>query len=171
MFKKLAFRGLNYRDLDRFDSHDLKRDEIKSFYQTFDFIELVKKWPEIVGPKMAQVTSPLKLKQDSLFVITKHASYSHELSYLGEDIKREIFKALPNLRPILKKLVFQTQEAYFRPKEEVKGIGAADPVPKLHPQSPQYKLLRAEAERLFQDVADEDLRSLMISIFMQSKSV
>ena len=40
MFKKIDFKGLNYRDLDRFDSHDLKRNEMHSFYQTFDFLEL-----------------------------------------------------------------------------------------------------------------------------------
>ncbi len=103
MFKKINFRGLNYKDLDRFGSHDLKRDEMHSFYQTFDFLELIKKWPEIVGPKMSPVTSPLKIKYDTLFIVTKHATFSHELSYLAEEIKHEIFKVFPELKMIIKK--------------------------------------------------------------------
>ena len=149
MFKKIDFKGLNYRDLDRFDSHDLKRDEMHSFYQTFDFLELIKKWPEIVGLKMCQVTSPLKVKQDSLFIMTKHSIYSQELSFLSEEIKGEIFKVFPKLRPVIKKLVFQTQENFFTPKSEVLVLKEAELKQKLHPQSPRYKILKVEAERLF----------------------
>lgn len=171
MFKKLRFGGLNYRDLDRFKEHDLKRDEMKSFYQTFDFLDLLKKWPAIVGPKMAKVTSPLKIKNDSLFVVTTHSTYSHELSYLAEDIKREIFKALPELKHVIKKLAFETQENYFKEREKTTAESPLQlqPLkPRLHPQSPQYKLLKAEAERLFSDVEDAELRSMMISIYIQT---
>lgn len=167
MFKKLDFKGLNYKELDRLGSHDLKRDEIHSFYQTFDFLDLIKKWPEIVGPKLAQVTSPLRLRQDSLFVMTKHAVYSQELSFLSEQIKTEIFKVLPELKPIIKKLVFQTQESFFEQKQ-VAEQKLGEMVQKLHPQSPKYKLLKAEADRLFKDVPDEELRSMLTSIFIQS---
>lgn len=168
MFKKINFEGLNYKDLDRYGSHDLKRDEMQSFYQTFDFLELIKKWPQIVGPKMCQVTSPLKIKQDSLFVITKHASFSHELSYLSEEIKAEIFKVFPKLKPVIKKISFQTQEGFFQ--ERKSGPVATEKAsPKLHPQSPQFKILKMEAERLFSDVPDEEMKSLMISIYIQSR--
>ncbi len=62
MFKKIDFKKLNFNDLDRIDAHDIKQDEMRSFYLTFDFLDLIKKWPEIVGHKLAQVTSPLRLK-------------------------------------------------------------------------------------------------------------
>ncbi len=168
MFKKLSFARLNYKDLDRFKEHDLKRDEMKSFYQTFDFISLLKKWPDIVGPKMAKVTSPLKLRNDSLIVVTTHSTYSHELSYLSEDIKLAIFKALPELKPIIKKIVYETQENYFVQRDKVAVEKAVEQKPKLHPQSPQYKLRKSEAERLFGNIEDPELRSLMISIFIQA---
>ena len=168
MFKKLSFGRLNYKDLDRFKEHDLKRDEMKSFYQTFDFISLLRKWPEIVGPKMAKVTSPLKLKHDSLIVVTIHSTYSHELSYLSEDIKLAIFKALPELKPIIKKIVYETQENYFKLRDQVAVEKTIEQKPKLHPQSPQYKLRKAEAERLFGSIEDPELRSMMISIFIQA---
>ena len=167
MFKKLGYKRLNYGDLDRIDSHDIKRDEMHSLFLTFDFLDLIKKWPEIVGEKLAAVTSPLKIKQDSLFVITKHSSYSQELSFSSEMIKKEVFKQFPNLKPIVKKLAFQTQENFFEQKLiKEKELALA---PKLHPQSPKYKILKQEAERLFSDVVDSELRDSLISLFIQSK--
>ena len=169
MFKKLDFKRLNYGDIDRVDSHDIKRDELQSFYLTFDFLDLIKKWPEIVGTKLATVTSPLKIKQDCLFVITRHSSYSQELSFLAETIKKEIFKEFPNLKPILKKLAFQTQENFFDKKEEKQVYSSQLQSSKLHPQSPLFKMLKLEAERLFGDIEDPELKSALISLFIQSK--
>ena len=168
-FKKIDFKGLNYRDLDRFGSHDLKRENLHSFYQTFDFLQLIKKWPDIVGPKLSGVTSPLKIKSDSLFIMAKHASYSHQLSFLSEEIKSEIFKVLPELKNIIKKLVFQTQENYFKQQDSVQEAQRNPPAPKLHPQSPQYKILKMEAERLFSGVEDQELKEILTSIFIQSR--
>lgn len=167
MFKKIDFNGLNYKDLERFDSHDLKRENIHSFYQTFDFLELVKKWPEIIGPALSAVTSPLKIKGDSLIIMSKHASYSQNISFLSEEIKQKIFALFPALKPIIKKLNFQTQESYFNQKqvEEAKKVVP----PKLHPQDPRYKILKLEAERLFGDIEDKELKDLMMSIFIQSR--
>lgn len=168
MFKKIEFKGLNYRELERFDSHDLKRENLHSFYQTFDFLQLIKKWPQIVGPKLSPVTSPLKIKNDSLFIMAKHASYSHQLSFLAEEIKNEIFKVLPELRHVIKKLVFQTQENYFNQVQDTE-VQRPKTQPKLHPQSPQYKILKMEADRLFSDIPDAELKELLTSIFMQTR--
>lgn len=168
-FKKIDFKGLNYKELDRFGSHDLKRENLHSFYQTFDFLQLIKKWPEIVGPKLSGVTSPLKIKSDSLFIMAKHASYSHQLSFLSEEIKTEIFKVFPQLKPVIKKLVFQTQENYFNQPESVEEAKKNPPAPKLHPQSPQYKILKMEADRLFAGVEDQELKEILTSIFIQSR--
>ncbi|HXH30411.1 MAG TPA: DUF721 domain-containing protein [Bacteriovoracaceae bacterium] len=171
MFKKIDFKGLNYKELDRFDRHDLKRETLLAFYQTFDFLDLIKSWPEIVGATMSLVTSPMKLKNDSLYIITKHSVYSQELSFLSEEIKKEVFKVFPKLRPVLKKLVFQTQENFFTTKEATAAkIKESTAALKLHPQSPQYKKLKLEADRLFNDIPDPELREIMTSIFIQSRS-
>jgi hypothetical protein len=171
MFKKIVFKGLNYNDLDHLQEHDLKRDELKSFYQTFDFLELIKRWPDIVGEKLAKVTSPLKIKGDCLFVITIHSSYSQELSFLGETIKKEIFKIFPELKSIINRLAFQTQEAFFRAKPQEDNHVHPTQMTSLHPQNPKYRLLKLEAERLFGDVKDEDFKQKLISIFIQSKNL
>jgi hypothetical protein len=169
MFKKLGFKSLNYKELDRYDPFDLKRDEIQSFYQTFDFFDLIKKWPQIVGPKLAPFTSPLKLQQGSLFIITRHSVYSQELSFLSEEIKTEIFRILPKLRPVIKKLVFQTQEKFFEQRQEQEDIQLKTQTPRLHPQSPQYKKLKLEAESLFANIEDPEVKAMMISIYIQSR--
>lgn len=167
-FKKIAFKGLNYKDLERYDSHDLKRETLHSFYQTFDFLDLVKKWPEIIGPALAQVTSPLKVKGDSLIIMSKHASYSQNISFLSEEIKEKIFVLFPQLKPVVKRLNFQTQESFFNQKAVQEEQKKAQ-IPKLHPQDPKYKLLKIEAERLFADVADPELKEILTSIFIQSR--
>lgn len=168
MFKKLDFKGLNYKELDRYDSHDLKRENLHSFYQTFDFLELVTKWPEIIGPALAKVTSPLKIKGDSLIIVSKHASYSQNISFLSEEIKQKIFALFPQLRPVIKKLNFLTQEAFFK-EQEMEAAKKTAEIPKFHPQDPRFKVIKAEADRLFGDIEDQELKQLLTSIFIQSR--
>lgn len=167
MFKKIDFKGLNYSDLERYDSHDLKRENLHAFYQTFDFLDLVKKWPDIIGTALAQVSSPLKIKGDSLIIVAKHASFSQNISFLSEDIKLKIFQQFPELKKVIRKLNFQTQENFFNQtntQQEQKKT-----VQKFHPQDPKYKLMKIEAERLFGDIPDQELKDILTSIFMQSK--
>jgi Dna[CI] antecedent, DciA len=168
MFKKIDFKGLNYKELERYDSHDLKRENLHAFYQTFDFIELVEKWPQIIGPALSKVTSPLKIKGDSLIIMSKHASYSQNISFLSEEIKQKVFSLFPQLKPIIKKLNFQTQESYFNQKEN-REEATKTLAPKFHPQDPRFKVLKVEAERLFQNVEDEELKKLLTSIYIQSR--
>lgn len=168
MFKKINFKGLNYKELEKYDSHDLKRENLQSFYRTFDFLDLVQKWPEIIGPAMSKVTSPLKIKGDSLIIMSKHASYSQNISFLSEEIKQKIFVLFPELKPVIKKLNFQTQESYFN-EQKVQAEAVKTEPKKFHPQDPKYKMLKLEADRLFADVADPELKNILISIFIQSR--
>lgn len=168
MFKKIDFKGLNYKELEKYDSHDLKRENLQSFYRTFDFLDLVHKWPEIIGPAMAKVTSPLKIKGDSLIIMSKHASYSQNISFLSEEIKQKIFVLFPQLKPVIKKLNFQTQESFFNEQKTQEEVAKAEPK-KFHPQDPKYKMMKLEADRLFADVEDPELKNILISIFIQSR--
>ncbi len=170
MFKKIEFKGLNYDELDRYDAHDLKREKLHTFYQTFDFINLIKSWPDLIGPSLAAVTCPLKIKGDTLIILSKHASYSQNISFLSEELKRKIFILFPELRPVVKRLNFQTQENFFRPGGRTSEVAAGKPpAPKFHPQDPRYKILKSEADRLFADVPDPELRAILTSIYIQSK--
>lgn len=167
MFKKLDFKRLNYAELDKLDAHDIKRDQMQSFYQTFDFFDLIKAWPDLVGPKLATVTSPLKIGNGTLFVISAHAAFSDTLSYTTPMILEKIFIQFPNLKKVIKGISYQTQEGFF--KQRVEQQATQSQAPKLHPQSPKYKLLKLEAEKLFQDVEDQEVKASLISIYIQSK--
>lgn len=167
MFKKLDFKGLNYKDLDRFGTHDQKRENMHNFYQTFDFLNLVTKWPDIIGQALAKVTSPMKIKGDSLIIVSKHASYSQNISFLSEEIKQKIFAYFPELKPVIRKLNFITQEGFFKEQEIV--LEKEKNLHKMHPQDPKVKVLKIEAERLFAEVEDKELKEILTSIFMQSK--
>jgi hypothetical protein len=60
-----------------------------------------------------------------------------------------------------------TQESFFNEKatpDEIKPQKL-----KLHPQDPKFKILKLEAERLFSDIEDTELKAMLISIFIQSK--
>lgn len=170
MLKKLTFNGFNYNDLERISSTDQKRKEdVLSFYQTFDFLGLVKKWPDIVGSQLAKVTSPLRIKFSSLVVVTIHPSYSHELSYMVDPIKEGIFKEFPQLRTVIQGISFQAMPQFFQQKniiqqnEEMKIQQNT-----LHPRSPQYQLLYSRAVKLFEHVEDPELKETLVNIYIQS---
>jgi hypothetical protein len=166
MFKKIDYKSLSYKDLERYHSHDIKREKLKSFYETFDFIDLIENWPNIVGTSLSEVTSPLKIKNDSLIIVSKHSSYSQNISFLSEQIKNNIFILFPNLKNIIKKLNFITQEKFFSISKNM--TIKKNQEHQLHPQSPKYKILKSEAEKVFSNVEDETLRDLFISIYIQS---
>lgn len=170
MLKKLSLNGFNYNDLDRISSTDYKRKEdALSFYQTFDFLSLLNKWPEIIGPQLAKVTSPLRIKHGALVIITIHPTYSHELSYMSDAIKNAIFKEFPQLRSIIQQISFQAMPQFFAQKniiqqnEEFKIQQNT-----LHPRSPQYQLLHAKASKMFEHIEDNELKEQLISIYIQS---
>lgn len=170
MLKKLSLYGFNYKDLERISSTDSKRKEdAYAFYQTFDFLSLLETWPRLVGDKLAKVTSPLKIKFSSLIVATIHPSYSHELSYHVEPIKEAIFKEFPHLRNVITNIQFQTMPQFFQQKSIIeKSQELKKEQNTLHPQSPQYRLLSAKANKLFGHIEDPELKKMMINIYIQS---
>ncbi len=170
MLKKLSLSGFNYKDLDRISSSDYKRKEdVYSFYQTFDFLGLLKKWPDIVGPQLAKVTSPIKIKFGDLVVVTIHPSYSHELSYHADPIKTAIFKEFPELRNVIKNISFMAMPHFFQQKNMIeKNEEIKIQQNTLHPQSPQYRMLYAKAQKTFEHIEDEELKKTLTNIYIQT---
>ncbi len=167
MFKKINFSKLNYKELNEISNFSLKKDEITSFYQTFDFLDLLKKWSDIVGHPLSRVTTPLKIKFDALIILTRHSAYSQELSFLQEEIKLQIFKEFPELKKVIKKILFQTDEQFFRNKERIEQkLSPQKSI--LHPMSPEFRIKKSQGEKLFNHINDEELRKILVSIFIQS---
>jgi hypothetical protein len=141
----------------------------------FDFFTLIKKWDLIVGDKLAKVTCPLKINFKTLIVLTKHSIYSNELNYVSEAIRKKIFAYFPTLIGKFDKIKYQTSNDHFRTREEnVEDNIKIDLQEKnkrkfLHPLSPEYKRLREEAIQFYGPIEDNELKEVMIHLFIQSK--
>lgn len=145
--------------------------------ELFDFLTLISRWHEIVGPKLSKVTVPLKNQNKTLTILTNHSAYSQSLSMMEETIKSKIFKAFPELKGKVQRLNFMVSTQHFdQQRDDLLNRASAKKEDKteakkqntLHPQSPQYKALREQAMQEFADF-EGDLKEQMISLYIQSR--
>jgi hypothetical protein len=100
---------------DVFEKKRFKNTKTKHFKNedSFDFIQLIQSWEDIVGAPLAKNTHPQKIQYGTLTILTKHATYAQELSYLSQELLKNIYKKYPSLRPHVKKLNFKTSYQFF----------------------------------------------------------
>lgn len=168
MFKKL---GSFFTDSSTPQKSQGKKSKYKGYHQGFDFLNLIKNWEKIVGAKFSKTTIPLSNQYGNLVILTNHPAISQNLSFLEEDIKKNIFKEFPTLVGKINRIYFQTNSAFFEKKMEEalkRGHGTDKNGPSLHPYSPKYLKLKREADQIFQDIDDEELKNLLISIYIQN---
>lgn len=143
----------------------------------FDFLSLVRIWPEIVGPKLSQHTLPVKNSRGVLTVLTDHPAYGQELSFLQTVLIKKIEARFPSLKNQIKRLLFQNDPTFFVTKTNMMaklGAGNKDQekkqemVAKLHPHSPQVKAARKEAEENFKHIEDEEAKKSLVSLYIQT---
>lgn len=146
--------------------------------EIFDFLELIERWEEIVGPKLAKVTIPLKNQGQTLTILTNHSAYSQALSYMEETLKSKLFQIFPLLQTKIKKFNFQVSTAHFdKTKADLEkraNLGKKAQVLKkqqttFHPQNPAYKKMKAQAEAEFSHIEDEEIRKSLVSIYLQNQ--
>jgi hypothetical protein len=141
--------------------------------ELFNFLELVEKWPEIVGPRMSQHTVPLKNDRRILTILTNHSAFSQQLGFMEEVLKKKIFETFPDMEGKIKGIKFQTNSSHFDQKmKQKKIVEKKKEVVKqttLHPYSPQYKKLKAEAESLLSDMSDAEAKESLVSLYVQMK--
>lgn len=133
----------------------------------FDFIHLVQNWEKIVGPMLAQNTVPLKIKADYLIVITKHAIFSQELGFMTPIILKKITQLFPKFNNQFNKIKFINSEKYFTvvpPKSLEKNNLKSK---QGHAFSPDYQRKLMHAQKMFQHIEDEEIRDLLVSLFLQ----
>ncbi|MBP5296655.1 MAG: DUF721 domain-containing protein, partial [Bacteriovoracaceae bacterium] len=149
--------------------------------EVFDFFQLVAAWPQIVGPRVALQTLPLKNTGTALTILVGHPTYAQQLSFMEDNLRQKIITLFPNLRSKIKRFFFQTNPRFFREekqrqarilaqaKAEVAAPMAAVARPWiLHPQSPEYQRLYTEASQQLANVEDEELKQQLISIYIQA---
>ncbi len=138
----------------------------------FNFLELIKVWPEIVGEKIAEHTVPLKNTYQTLVVLSDHSAFSSALSYMEMDLKRKILNKFPRLASSVKQLKFVVDSNYFKAQKNLQEntVTKKNKFTPPHPYSPEYKKLKAEAESLFSDIEDAEMKQKLISLYYQVKS-
>jgi len=145
--------------------------------EVFDFLSMLKKWPEIVGPKLAEHTLPVKQSRGTLTVLTDHPGYGQELSFLQQPLIRKIEKFFPAIKGKITRLLFQDDPMFFKTKMEMMQklspkVSEPEKIQnaiKYHQHSPEYKAVKKEAESQFEHITDEEVKKSLVSIFIQTK--
>ena len=159
-----------------YDSRSTKKGAFSD--QTFDFFALIEAWPEIVGQRLGKYTIPLKNNNNCLTVLTNHSAFSQDLGFLEEEIKKKIFKRFDSLNGKISRINFIYNTQHFQTQVEMAQNFTKAPSEKekikdeiiFHKFSPQYKALKSEADDLFNDLDDEEVKESLTSIFIQNKS-
>ncbi len=162
MWKKLNFKAI--APSVRGEGHT-SQEEWQRFVEGFDFFELVTAWRDLVGEKLAEVSIPLRLKNRTLFILTRHPAIADQMSYLERILLPKIAERFPLAKPMLDRIAFESNESFFLQRRAQHSRPAP---PRLHPYSPEYRRARAEAEALFSTVSDPTERERWISLYIQS---
>ena len=167
MWKKLEFKApLEPHNAVKRAPGDAAKNDWQEFVQTFDFLELIREWRTIVGEMLASQSVPMRLKNRTLFILTRHPAFSEQLSYLSVELIQKITKRFPVLGPQMERLAFESNESFFI--DRAKKVAPKPLPPSPHPFDPAVRKARAEAEKIFIDVEDPTERERWISLYLQT---
>lgn len=137
----------------------------------FNFLQLIKDWQSIVGDFMAQNTIPLKIRSGTLIISTKHSIFAQELSFLAPTLLKKIKEKFPELDGKLNKIHFSysdfTAKQFDTPQKQ-KEINK--PKKEIHRFSPEYQYKVQNAQKLFSDISDDELREQLINFYISNPS-
>ena len=133
----------------------------------FDFLKLIKNWPRIVGPQLAQHTLPLKINGGKLFIMTAHSLYAQQLQNFERDIIKKIVDLWPNSKTQIKEIAFQATEYFDSIKaQQNQGLQAKreltqnDPN-KHHQFDPNYIKIRERVRTELPQMEDQEVQALL----------
>lgn len=148
-----------------------KNDTLKD---SFDFLSLIKAWKEIAGDKLSEHTIPLKNQNGTLMVLSNHSAFANELKFMELPLKKKIFERFPNLERSISNIKFIVDSTHFNQQYEqfiAPTLKAnKEKAQTLHPYSPVFRKLKKEAEEIFGDMEDQEMREKLISLYIQSGS-
>lgn len=138
----------------------------------FNFLNLIRSWKDIAGAKFAEHTIPLKNQNGTLVILSNHSVFANELSYHELVLKQKIFILFPSLEKSIKNIKFivdsthfsQQYDQFVAPQEKNKN----EVHQQFHKHSPEFKRLKKEADELFSDIEDAELKEQMTSLYIQS---
>lgn len=133
---------------------------------TFDFLYLVKNWDKIVGKMLSENTIPLKVRNTSLIVMTKHSIFSQELSFMSQQIIDNIENLYPKFRGHIKSIKFSHGKFSSDEFNTVKKKVDAPAKPKNHKFDPQAQQKKLKAKEMFSDVEDEEIQAILERLYI-----
>ncbi len=136
----------------------------------FNFLQLIKSWEDIVGTLMAQNTIPLKIKNHTLYISTKHAIFAQELGFLAPMIIEKIKKTFPDIDENLSKVKFAhsnlTSDQFAHSTHKAGPKPQKNKSSSLHPFSPAYLEKKSQAAKLFQDIDDPEIKKILTDFML-----
>lgn len=148
--------------------NSFKKDKT-SLYDSFDFLALIRAWKDIAGVKLSEHTIPLKNQNGTLIVLSNHSAFANELSFMELPLKKKIFEKFPNLEKSITSIKFIVDSTHFSKQyEQFVTPMEKKNIQTLHPYSPEFKKLKKEAELMFSDIIDLEIKEKMISLYIQS---
>jgi phage-related tail protein len=169
MLKKLSI-FIDHKSNKNYDQ-EYKNSKASKVKDSFDFLALIRAWPEIAGAKLSEHTIPLKNQNGTLLILSNHSAFANELSFMELPLKKKIFNKFPALSNSINSLKFIVDTTHF--EEQFRHFSVPTKASKednsLHPQSPEYKKLKKEALVTFENIIDEEIKEKMISLYIQAK--
>ncbi len=170
MLTKLTFKDFKLDD-PKLDNSVRRKKKIKRTTDGAEFIELIQSWEKIVGPAYAKLTIPLKISYKILYILTPHSTYSEQLSFSTHLILQQINKITPAFSGKIKQIKFQVNPQFFQQKQQERSKKILKKEQKQnfpHRYSPQYLALKQQAENIYKDIEDQDIKKHLISLYIQS---
>ena len=166
MLKKLS----HFIDSPNSGHNSFKKDK-SSMKESFDFMALIRAWKDIAGAKLSEHTIPLKNQNGTLIILSNHSAFANELSYMELPLKKKIVEKFPTLEKSILSIKFIVDTTHFA-KQYEQFIAPIEKkkVQALHPYSPEFRRLKKEAEEMFLDIIDTEVKERMISLYIQSLS-
>ncbi|MCO4792125.1 MAG: DUF721 domain-containing protein [Bacteriovoracaceae bacterium] len=171
-FKTLSslLKDNQFSDVKAESTYSPNKKKSKYTSDTFDFLTLIREWEEIVGPRLSAHTVPLRNSKKVLTVLSDHSAFSQQLSFLEQVLIQKIISRFPSLNGKIKKIMFQTNPRHFREQMSVKEPlkRKTETVEEMtHKFSPVDQKLLKEAEQMFNEVDDDDMKKSLTSLFVQ----
>lgn len=164
MLKKLS----QFIDSPTAGQNSFKKDKAH-LHESFDFLALIRAWKEIAGAKLAEHTIPLKNQNGTLIILSNHSAFAAELSYMELPLKKKIVEKFPNLEKSILSIKFIVDSTHFTQQYD-QFIAPVEKKQRsaLHPYSPEFRQLKREAEELFANLDDAEIKEKMISLYIQN---
>lgn len=140
--------------------------------EVFDFIKLIRNWEHIVGSNLSKATSPLKIQNKTLVIITKHSAFAQQLKFMEQDILKKIFLTYPILEKGISKIAFKASQHFHEvQKENMEKAQVSDKKfdEKQHQFNPDYQNLRRQAAEEVSHIEDSEAKQLLEKIIIQAR--